>query len=382
MRKRILYLQYTNPAAFPPVEHSSNILARGGWEVLFLGISLAGLESLALPPHANIKVKLLSPCEPGWRQKFHFLCFCIWTLIWVMRWRPRWIYASDLFSTPAALILKTVFGKKVVYHEHDSPGQTAATWFISICFAARRRLGKIADVVIVPNKVRGEIFRQEQLLDRNDIQCVWNCPLTAEVSPAAKKSLSTDLWIIYHGSIDPERLPVTLIQALATLPEQIKLRVIGYETVTTRGYVDMLLQIADQYHIVHRIEFLGAVPRKDVLTWCRLSDIGLSFVPCDSVNINIRQLTGASNKPFDNLACGIPLLVSNLPEWRTMFVEPGYALSCDHNDPEDIARVISWYMEHPVEMRSMGESGRQRILSEWNYDKQFAPVMTILDSNL
>ena len=299
-----------------------------------------------------------------------------------MRWRPTWIYASDLFSTPEAIILKTVFGMKVVYHEHDSPGQTAATWFISICFAARRRLGKIADVVIVPNKVRGEIFRHEQLLDRNDIQCVWNCPLTAEISPAAKKSLSTDLWIIYHGSIVPERLPVTVIQALAMLPELVKLRVIGYETIGSLGYIDTLLHMAEQYHIDHRIEFLGALPRKDVLTWCRRSDIGLSFMPSDSTDVNMSQMTGASNKPFDNLACGIPLIVSNLPEWRTMFVEPGYALSCDHNDPEDLARVITWYLEHPVEMRSMGERGRQRIVSEWNYEKQFAPVITILNDKL
>ena len=33
--KRVVYVQYTNPAAYPPLEHSSRILADAGWQVLF-----------------------------------------------------------------------------------------------------------------------------------------------------------------------------------------------------------------------------------------------------------------------------------------------------------------------------------------------------------
>lgn len=36
-KNRILYIQYTNPAGYPPLEHSSRILAQADWEVLFLG---------------------------------------------------------------------------------------------------------------------------------------------------------------------------------------------------------------------------------------------------------------------------------------------------------------------------------------------------------
>jgi hypothetical protein len=33
---KTLYLQYTNPAGYPPLEPSSRILANEGWQVLFL----------------------------------------------------------------------------------------------------------------------------------------------------------------------------------------------------------------------------------------------------------------------------------------------------------------------------------------------------------
>lgn len=85
-------------------------------------------------------------------------------------------------------------------------------------------------------------------------------------------------------------------------------------------------------------------------------------------------MTGASNKPFDCLACGLALLVSDLPDWREMYVTPGYGLTCDPDNPETIATALRWFLEHPDEMRAMGKRGRQRILEEWNYERQFLPV--------
>jgi glycosyltransferase involved in cell wall biosynthesis len=98
--------------------------------------------------------------------------------------------------------------------------------------------------------------------------------------------------------------------------------------------------------------------------------------------MSIQPMTGASNKPFDYLACGLPLLVSNLPDWREMYVEPGYGLTANPDDPENIAAALRWYLEHPKEMREMGEQGRQRILKEWNYEHQFEKVENLLKHKL
>ena len=46
----------------------------------------------------------------------------------------------------------------------------------------------------------------------------------------------------------------------------------------------------------------------------------------------MQNMVGASNKPFDYMACGLPLLVTDLPEWTSTFVEPGYARACNPDD--------------------------------------------------
>lgn len=181
--------------------------------------------------------------------------------------------------------------------------------------------------------------------------------------------------VFYHGSIVPARLPVTVVAVLAHLPNNVILRIAGYETVGNRGYVTALRAEARQRGVESRLEYLGALSRQDLLVHCREADIGLSFMPMMCDDLNLTAMVGASNKPFDYLACGLALLVSDLPEWKKMFVEPGYGLACDPADPESIAKALRWFVEYPEETRQMGGRGRERILREWNYETQFKPVI-------
>ncbi|MHB2020127.1 MAG: glycosyltransferase family protein, partial [Candidatus Xenobia bacterium] len=91
-------------------------------------------------------------------------------------------------------------------------------------------------------------------------------------------------------------------------------------------------------------------------------------------SVNEQTMAGASNKAFEYLAAGLGLLVSDRPEWVTMFVAPGYALACDPRSPDSIATSIRRFMDDPMMLHEMGERGRQRVAAEWNYERQFKTV--------
>ena len=59
------------------------------------------------------------------------------------------------------------------------------------------------------------------------------------------------------------------------------------------------------------------------------------------------NMTGASNKPFDYMAAGLALLVSDLPDWKTMFVDPGFGLACDPTDADSLLAALAWFIDHP-----------------------------------
>ena len=247
--RRILYVQYTNPAAYPSLEHSSRILARHGWEILFLGTGDFIGNILRFQPHPNIRTKQLAFCPGGWRQKFHYLWFCLWVIGWTISLRPQWIYASDLLSCPIALFLSRFFALKIIYHEHDSPNGLVINQWIHLCLWTRRRLARRSEFCILPNEKRSGRFKREA---GNECQTlsVLNCPACDEIfkSPPIPRE-GNELEVLYHGSIVPSRFPSTVLKAMSLLPNSVKLRVIGYETVGHKGYVKKLKQLAFQLGI-------------------------------------------------------------------------------------------------------------------------------------
>jgi glycosyltransferase involved in cell wall biosynthesis len=382
-RKRLLYIQFTNPAGYPPLQHSSRILADAGWQILLLGTGAHGSAALQFPRHQNVSVKQMRFCPAGWRQKVHYLRYTFWALCWSIIWRPKWVYASDALSAPIALAISVLARKPIIYHEHDTPekhsgpqgdAEPGASRFQRLMLWSRKRIAVRARVCILPNQERAIAFSNE--MNRGEsVYCVCNCPSRAEAHPQPSQ-VSRDCFVLwYHGSVVPSQLPESIIRALALLPTTVKLRVAGYETVGHGGYVKRLQSLACTLGVQDRFEYLGTLPgRNELLQQCAACDVGLALFVA-----NTRQpMVGASNKPFDYLACGLALLTPDAADWRSLFVEPGYASSCDPASPENIASAIEWLANHRAETRAMGEAGRRRILQDWNYEAQFAPIEQLL----
>jgi glycosyltransferase involved in cell wall biosynthesis len=371
-----VYVQYTNPAAYPPLIHSSRILASRGWQVLFLGTGSLGSGQIRFADDASIQIAQLPFAQPGWRQKLHYLYFHLWCFVYVLAFRPSWIYCSDLFSSPFGWLM-SLAGMNVVYHEHDSPAPEARG-FERLLLRARGALARRA-VCVIPNSRRGELLRNVSSALKPPF-LVWNCPRLEEVASVKEAHGSGPLRLLYHGSIVPERLPLTVIDAIWAVPGPARLTVVGYETNGSKGYLNRLRARAAELGIPERLNIVGTLATRDeLMSVCREQDVGLALMPMGAADLNLRTMEGASNKPFDYLACGLALIVSRIPEWETMFVTPGYAYSCDPTSVADLIQAFTRLIQDPARTIAMGEAGRQRILSEWNYERQFQPVLEVLE---
>jgi glycosyltransferase involved in cell wall biosynthesis len=368
---RVLYVQYTNPGAYPPLVRGAQILAESGAEVLMLGTRVFGTDALDVDPRAGLDVQLLPEAGDGWKLKAHFARYATWVVRQIATWKPDWLYASDLLSTPIALGF-AVRGGRVVYHEHDAPVHEHESWVIKRCLDARQRLLRGATEVVTPNAARSA--RLSELAGGRLVHTVWNCPRRpaerrARIAPAA------GLRAIFRGSINPSRLPLTVIDALARVGQPVSLDVVGYETAGSRGYVATLAAHARRLGIAERVRVHGAVPNATAAGLAEHCDIGLAFMPMESADENMRNMTGASNKVFEYLASGVTPLVSDLPDWRATFVEPGYALACNPRDPAAIARTLENALANRPTLDAIGDRGWQRLQRDWNYETQFAPVL-------
>ncbi|ROZ66358.1 glycosyltransferase [Ramlibacter sp. WS9] len=377
--RRALFVQYTNPGGYPPLQHIADILLADGWELTFLGVSGGGAERLELHQHRRQTVLNMKSCSPGWRQKLHYAAYALWVLWWRLRWRPQCIYASDTLSAPAALLASTWPVSALVYHEHDAPPPPAGR-FQSWLHACRARLARKASAVVVPNAVRGQFLVDETRIAPNTLFCVWNCPAREEAVGKAPERDNRALWLIYHGSIVQARLPLTVLDAMATLPAGIKLRVIGYETAGSQGYTELLRDRAQALGLGGRVEFEGVVTRESLLSHASNAHVGLALMPMHSTDLNMKHMTGASNKPFEYLARGCGLIVSDLPDWDELFVKSGLGVKCDPESAQSIAAAIAWYWDRRDDMAAIGERGRQAILNGYNYEQAFSAVKHQIDA--
>jgi glycosyltransferase involved in cell wall biosynthesis len=369
---RVLHVQYTNPGAYPPLVRGAQLLAESGAEVRMLGTRVRGLDALTLKPTSGLTVRLAEEASDGWRLKAHYARYAAWVARETASWSPDWIYASDLLSAPIALGLRTLTRAGVVYHEHDAPSHARPSWLIQRCLDARRRLVRAADVVVAPNAERGALL--SALAGGRAVHTVWNCPRRPTRRPPMSQR-SDRLRLIFRGSVNAERLPMSLIDALALLPPCVELEVAGYETGGSRGYLAALASRADALGIGARIRMLGTLSDGELAPVCESSDVGLALMPMQSDDDNMRHMAGASNKVFEYLSHGVAPLVSDLPDWRSTFVDPGYALACDPSDVRSIAGTLGLALKNRDALRAVAERGYERLCADWNYESQFAPVL-------
>jgi glycosyltransferase involved in cell wall biosynthesis len=371
---RVLYVQYTNPGAYPPLVRGARLLAESGADVCMLGVQAAGLEALDVNPHPNVDVRMMPAGSHAWQLKAHYARYAAWVARDGARWRPDWIYASDVLAAPAALALATITGAPVLYHEHDAPSLEHESRAYRICLAARRRLTQQADIVVTPNAQRSRHL--SEMAGGREVITAWNCPPRPTVTPSRTASDGT-LRVMYRGSINADRLPVTVVDAIAMTPGS-HLDIAGYETAGSRGHIERLLTRATELGAADRVRALGTLPGPALEANCAGCDLGLALMPMDTRDENMRHMTGASNKVFEYLTCGVVPLVSSLPDWRATFVEAGYALECDPREPQSIASVLANAARDGARLRAMAEQGWKRLQRDWNYETQFAPVMEAL----
>lgn len=323
-------------------------------------------------------VGLLNAPSRGWRQKLFYLRYTISAVKSALMERPDWVYVSDSMATPAGWLLKTL-GFRVIYHEHDSPGTEAGTMLIRIVAWFRRSMARKADLNILPQEERIQLFRDDTGT-RRPIHCVWNCPIVADVArvPRAARKPNFPLGVYFHGSLNLDRVPLTLIEGAKLSGVPVRFRVVGYETVGSVGTCERLREVAREAGTKVTLELPGAFSRHELAAQMDSMHVGWMAYRCSSEDINLTHLVGASNKAFDYLAAGMPLLVRATPDWRKIFVVPGFARECDTNDPDSIAAALRWFYEHPMETAEMGARGQENISVKWNYEEQFRPTFDLM----
>lgn len=373
--RKILYVQYAAPGVYPPIERSARLFKQHGWQVGFLGVRATGSSAkLSASLHSEDEIEYLIHQSGGMRALRSYLRFWWRALRRVRQERPDVVYVSDsIWTYPAGLLIALLTPALTIMHEHDTP-LDHSTPVMRLLQGVRRRFARRADILINPQPERARDMAA--LADGREVMVVFNCPSLEELTGTLsfdEKPHGLVLW--HHGSLNALRMPLTILDALAQFPPEVRLEFAGYETVNSVGFVASFLERAAELGIADRVVFHGAMKRNALYAQATMAHVGLSVF----VQKFVEPMVGASNKPFDFLGCSMALLVNDTREWHDFAVSQGVAVACDPNDTSSIARAIDRLYRDRNALSGMATRGRAMIEAQWNYEAQFAPVLNRIE---
>ena len=97
---------------------------------------------------------------------------------------------------------------------------------------------------------------------------------------------------------------------------------------------------------------------------------GYSIGLCLERKVNKNHEFTVSNKIFDYLMAGLPVLASNLPGLRRVIDHSGGGIVYEPGSVTDLAEKIGYLHSNPAVLDSMGSKGRQFAIAEGNWEHE------------
>jgi glycosyltransferase involved in cell wall biosynthesis len=347
-------------------------LAAAGWDVRLIGMSYDletpgsysrdGVQATEIPFGNRGPGRALS----RFRSRVRALLSLWWR---VLRTRASTYHCHNIHPSPAVLIAARLRRAQIVYDAHElygEPLKDATPLQRLVARGARlaeRWIARQADVVITTNESRAEVLRERHGLE--SVLVLRNVPLLADAEPRGLGVPDDRKVLLYQGGVYAHaRAFKASIQALAELPD-FDLVIIGF------GREEDLEQIrvwAREAGVADRLHLRDPLPFTELIGTAAAATVGL--VPLRAISTNSRL--GDTNKLFEYLMGGLPVVGSNFPEVRRVLREgdPPVGEVFNPERPASIAAAVRAVTEDRYAKRR-AEARRQAVeLHNWNREEE------------
>ena len=290
-------------------------------------------RSSTAAPVADGKIGRMGPAVQALR-----IAARAWThlvLLWRMvRLRADVVHAHDVNTLPTAWLAARLSGARLVYDAHEiSTSREGYTSFRKLVGLVEKVLMPRADGTITTTEARAKFFARAYGIARPLV--LQNRP--REQRPQASERIRQELgltehWpiVLYQGGVQQGRGLERLVRVAAQVPG-------AYFVFIGGGRLDASLRrIAQELGIEDRVRFIPTVALADLPSYTASADIGVQ--PIENTCLN--HYTTDSNKLFEYVQAGLPVIASDLPEIRRIVRQHDLGLLVPAGDSEALAVAL------------------------------------------
>lgn len=293
-------------------------------------------------------------------------------LYYALRQKADVYHFHNLEFIPAGLVLK-VLNNKVIFDIHENfPQQILNKVWLGPVWI-RKIVAFGVSIIEEISKVSFDVI----IAARPDIAEHLNCAKTRVIINAAilktidsVPNISVEKQkpaIIYAGGLSRIRGIKELIRAMEIVGDKAELWLLGsWYPESFKGECENL---AGWKHV----RFLGYKSVQEVYSYMKKCDIGIvTFLPVPN------HLTTLPNKPFEYMACRLPVIMSNFEYWQDIF--KGYALFVNPKNPEQIAERIDALLGNRDLRAKLGSAGRKIVEQEYSWEAEREKLFEIYEN--
>ncbi len=342
-------------------------LASAGYEVVYI-TAHEGTES-----RYGVTVKGMRPPRRRRDRLTRVLPTAVWSAI---REGGDVYHIHDVELILAGFLLK-LLGKTVIYDVHENypadifrekpylPMWTRHALAASVA-GAEWLAGRWFDGVVVVTAVIGARFPKSKTV------AVRNYPrveeLQADVAgPPYCERAPIALFTGGLTSIRCAREMCAFSDALRDIP--------GYSTVVAgRPESTRYIEDLSTHTGWDRVRYEGIVPMPRVRQLLGEARVGLVL---NQPRADFLDL--ATNKLFEYMAAGLPIVATDIPFWRTVVEDTQCGIVVNGADPAELAHAVRWLLEHPREAEAMGARGRRASEEHYDWTSEGRTLLALYD---
>lgn len=307
----------------------------------------------------------------SWRRRVILLTTRLLThfrlLVALLRSKPDVVHAHDVNTLPTAWLASVLTRSKLVYDAHEiSTDREGYASFRNLVARVEKFIMPRAALTMTTTDMRAKFFARAYGIQRPLV--LQNRPRFSEVEASNRirqeLALKDDLPIVlYQGGIQQGRGLRRIVDA-ASLVTGAHFVFIG------GGRLEQTLKDkVAELELEEKVHFIPLVPLAELPSYTRSADIGVQAIE----NTCLNHFSTDSNKLFEYLIAGLPIVATNMPEIRKIVEQYEFGHVVPESDTNALAKAIQSLVDNPTEREKFAVNARQtaKILNWEAQEKLF-----------
>ena len=232
--------------------------------------------------------------------------------------------------------------------------------------------------ITVSEAIRNYILAQNKSI-RTEV--IYNCsvfPISGK--PGGNIGHKDKVTICYDGSLSFNRGLKRIIEVMKILKEhygnRVELLIVGIIYDEERKYLN---QKIEEYSLQDTIRYTGFLPYEKVGETISQADIGIIFF---ELTDNIRLGGGLSNKVFNYMRCGLPIVSVDVYENSRIISETQCGLVVKEPSIENLAGAVSALIEDEAKRRQLGENAKKAAYNQYGWEQMEKRLLRVYEELL